>query len=135
VFEMMVNDKIESSAFEYWLRAYGQAWEAGDPDAVAALFTADASYHETPFDEPMVGTEELYRYWSEGAEQAQKNVQFSFIILSKAGQTGIARWCASFERIPSGVQVELDGILTADFDPSGQCRVFREWWHRREKKR
>jgi ketosteroid isomerase-like protein len=82
VFEMMMKDKIDSSAFEYWLRAYGQAWEAGDPDAVAALFTADASYHETPFDEPMVGTEAIHRYWSEGAEQAQKNVQFSFIILS-----------------------------------------------------
>lgn len=117
------------------MKAYGHAWEAGDPDTVATLFTADATYYETPFDEPMVGSEAIRRYWSEGAGQAQKNVRFSFTILSTVGHTAISRWWASFERIPSGVQVELDGILVAEFDHSARCRVFREWWHRLERRK
>lgn len=127
------NDAISDWDFEDWMRAYGQAWEAGDPDAAALLFTVDAAYHETPFDEPMVGTQAIHRYWLEGAKQAQKNVRFSFAILGTAGRTGISMWRASFERVPSGKSVQLDGILTAEFDPSGRCQVFREWWHRLEK--
>jgi hypothetical protein len=128
-----MQGEIDHTAFEEWLLAYGRAWETGNPDAVAALFTPDAAYYETPFDEPMVGAEAIRRYWSQGAEQAQKDVRFGFLILSIAGRMGIAKWQASFERIPSGVGVELDGILTAEFDQSGRCRVFREWWHRLER--
>ncbi len=128
----MMQDDLDRSTFEEWLRAYGQTWEAGDPDAAVALFTATAAYYETPFDEPMVGAEAIRQYWSEGADQAQKDVRFGFAVLGIAGYTGVARWHASFERVPSGVGVEIDGVLTAEFDESGRCRVFREWWHRRE---
>ena len=27
------------------------------------LFTADAAYHETPFDPPMTGSDAIRRYW------------------------------------------------------------------------
>jgi hypothetical protein len=127
-----MRDEIDQKAFEGWLIAYGEAWKNGDPAAAGPLFTPDAAYWETPFDEPMVGTEAIRRYWSQGAGQTQKNVRFDFSILATLGRMGIAKWHASFERIPSGVGVELDGILTAEFDQSGRCRVFREWWHRRE---
>jgi hypothetical protein len=33
--------------------------------------------------------------------------------------------------VPDGAPVELDGILIAEFASTGQCRTFREWWHRR----
>jgi uncharacterized protein len=127
-----MRDEIDHRALESWLLAYGRAWETGDPDAAVALFASDAAYYEVPFDEPMVGSEAIRRYWSEGAGQTQKDVRFEFRILSTAGRTGIAKWQASFERVPSGVKVGLDGILTAELDQSGRCRVFREWWHRVE---
>lgn len=123
---------LDPDAFEGWLRAYQRAWETGDPDAAVALFADDAAYYETPFDEPMVGAEAIRRYWSEGAEQAQADVRFRYTILSTAGRTGVARWSAAFERVPSGVGVELDGVLAAEFDTSGRCQAFGEWWHRRE---
>ena len=39
--------------FGHWLDAYGGAWETKEPAAAADLFTEDATYHETRFDEPM----------------------------------------------------------------------------------
>jgi len=118
--------------FKKWLDAYGAAWENGDADAAAALFTEDAAYHETPFDEPMTGIQAIHRYWTEGAAQSQKDVAFSYEALAVVGNVGLARWHASFVRIRTGKRVELDGFLLAEFAAAGKCAVFREWWHRRE---
>jgi len=105
---------------------------AGDPEAVVSLFSADARYFETPFDAPMVGQDAIRRYWTEGAKNAQRDVRFEAQAIAFDGRTGFAIWRATFERVPSGAHVELDGVLSAQFDARMHCLVFREWWHRRE---
>lgn len=125
---------ITFEQFERWLIGYGKAWESGDPQLAVELFTEDARYFETPFDEPMIGRQAIYRYWSEGAGQAQRDIQFAYRVLGLNQNNGIAHWEAKFVRIPSGRQVELNGVLLAEFDEGGRCSVFREWWHRREKR-
>jgi hypothetical protein len=120
--------------FEKWLDAYGAAWQSGDAKAAIKLFSDEAEYYETPFDVPMVGCEAIYRYWDAGAGESQKDVLFSYQALAIVENKGLALWQASFVRIPSGNQVELDGFLAAEFDDIGKCSVFREWWHRREYK-
>lgn len=123
---------ITIEQFGRWLKGYGEAWESGNPQLAVELFTDDARYFETPFDEPMNGRQAIYRYWTEGAGQSQRDVQFSFRILGLDQNAGIAQWEAKFVRIPSGRQVELNGVLLAEFGEGGKCTVFREWWHRRE---
>jgi ketosteroid isomerase-like protein len=125
-------EALSMAQFTGWLNAYGAAWEAGDADAAVALFTADAAYYETPFDDPMVGTEAIHRYWTGGAGESQKEVEFSHEALAVVGNVGLARWHASFVRIRTEKHVELDGFLMAEFAGAGKCAVFREWWHRRE---
>jgi len=80
----------------------------------------------------MIGHEAIRQYWTEGAMSAQRNVRFSAHPLAFDGRTGYALWTATFERVPSGVLVELDGVLSAAFDEQMRCELFREWWHRRE---
>jgi hypothetical protein len=123
---------MNPETFDTWLRAYGRAWEEGDADAAAALFTADAVYHETPFDPPMVGRAAIYDYWRAGAGESQRDVDFAYTILAWSPPSGLAHWTASFLRFPSGRVVRLDGILAAIFDEEGRCSLFREWWHRQE---
>lgn len=118
--------------FNQWLAAYGRAWETGDSAAVVALFAPDAAYYETPFDPPMVGLAAIETYWREGAGLAQRDVAFGFDVVAIRGNRGLSHWTASFVRVPSGVRVRLDGILSARFDADGRCVEFREWWHRRE---
>ncbi len=117
--------------FQEWLRDYGNAWERRDPEAAAALFSDDALYYWTPFDEPKKGREGIATAWRE-ATSRQRNVRFSYDVLAVIGETGIARWQASLERRWTGRPVELDGILVAEFDSEARCRVFREWWHSTE---
>jgi hypothetical protein len=123
---------ITVDAFADWLRRYGEAWIAGDPHAALRLFTDDAAYHEKPFEAPMRGHEAIRRYWTEGAQDGQRDVSFAAQPIGIDGDTGHARWQATFVRVPTASFVELDGVLAASFAADGRCREFREWWHRRE---
>ncbi len=125
--------ELTTRTFSEWLDRYGDAWRSGDADGVTKLFSAEARYEETPFDEPMIGHGAIRRYWAEGAGMAQKEIRFGYDMLSVRNDTGIAHWTASFVRIPSGIFVELDGVLLARFSPDGLCVQFREWWHLRER--
>src|SRR5687768_8716356 len=123
---MTLDDFVE------WLDRYGIAWIARDPEAVAALFSIDAAYYETPFDQPMVGSRAIHQYWTDGARNSQRNVRFEATPIAIENDRGLAHWRASFHRVPSDVFVELDGVLSARFDEAKRCLEFREWWHRRE---
>jgi ketosteroid isomerase-like protein len=119
---------MERTTFESWLDAYKRAWEARDPEDAADLFTADATYQETPFEEPVRGTDGIRDYWSD-ATRYQEGVEFSYEILATTESGGIAHWHSEFTRLSSGSAVELDGVFLVELDASGKCTEFREWWH------
>jgi ketosteroid isomerase-like protein len=114
--------------FEAWLRAYKVAWESRDATAAAALFSPDAEYYWTPFDPPQRGTAGIAKAW-EGAVAQQKDVAFTYSVLSVDDSRGIAHWHTRLTSVPGNEAVELDGILTAEFASPQKCRTFREWWH------
>ena len=116
--------------FESWLRGYKRAWESRDPEAAAQLFTTDAQYFWTPFDAPQKGRAEIAAAWR-GAVEHQQDVTFEYRIITTSDATGTAHWHTRLTSVPDGKPVELDGILSAEFRGSGQCRTFREWWHLR----
>ena len=124
-----MRQSVDAETFGSWLDAYGRAWETGDPEAAAELFTDDAAYHETPFDEPMRGRAEISEYWSD-VPRFQEDIRFSYEVL--AASEGVAHWSADFLRLPARTPVRLDGILLAKLDAGGRCTEFREWWHRLE---
>ena len=119
---------MKKTELEAWLESYGEAWETRDAEAAAALFSADAEYYETPFVAPAVGREGIRSYWA-NATRNQKDVNFSYEIVSTSGKQGVARWWATFTRCSSGATVSLDGVFLLEFDDEGLCRELREWWH------
>ena len=122
---------ITGDALQAWLDSYGRAWEQMEPDAAASLFAEDATYRETPFDEPIRGREAIREYWR-GATAAQRDIRFEHEVLAADGDQGIAWWRARFHRVPTGADVTLDGIFVLAFDGEGRCSSLREWWVRRE---
>ena len=114
-----------------WLEKYRRAWESRNPVTAADLFTDDAEYYWTPFEEPKRGPGEIARAW-EDATSRQQDVHFSYTILAITDATGIVHWHTAFTRMTTGKHVELDGIIIAEFDENHKCRVFREWWHSSE---
>ncbi len=121
-------DELTMSALSNWLDAYGEAWESRDADAAAKIFSEDATYQVTPYEEAHRGRSGVHDYWA-GVTENQRNVQFEYQTLSVTGNTGIAHWSANFDVVPDGPHIDLNGIFVLEFDADGKCRRLREWWH------
>lgn len=119
---------LDPEIFDAWLREYDRASRKNDGQASAALFSQNASYHETPFDEPMYGRDAIRKYWEAGA-QTLKDKESEFEILAVQDNRGIARWCSRFTDINSGRRLVLDCLFVVEFDDNDLCCTFREWWH------
>src|SRR5215467_2831064 len=120
---------MDRSALKTWLDSYGRAWMQRDPDAASALYASDGTYRVTPFQEPMTGRQAIFDYWSEVA-RTQEQILFDYEILAVNAEYGIARWWASFVRVPPGLPTKLDGIFLISLNAGGRCTSLREWWHK-----
>jgi ketosteroid isomerase-like protein len=114
--------------FASWLTAFGDAWEATDAEAMAALFAPGATIQPTPFAELIRGRQLISEYWQ--AELSElRGVQFRAQVLGAGDTYGVAHWRVSFtvgEGAPARVR---DGILLAALDERGLCSSLRAWWH------
>lgn len=119
---------LNSAALTAWLAAYGTAWQTRDAAAAGQLFTAEATYHEMPFDAPKAGRAAIEEYWR-GVTADQRDVVFKSEVISAHGKTGVAHWSAKFKVASTGATIELDGVFVLEFDASGACASLREWWH------
>ncbi len=120
---------LSQQDFCHWMEMYKTLWESKDLDLLNSLFCSDAQYCETPFDEPLTGLDEIWRYWDD-ATGAQHNIRFSYEVIYVFNKTGWCKWKAKFTGLNSGEPVNLEGIMEVVFDPSGKCKIFREWWHK-----
>ena len=46
-----------------WLAAYEAAWRPPGTDGLAGIFTEDAAYRQSPYQEPVVGLAAIRRMW------------------------------------------------------------------------
>ena len=99
----MGNDVV---TFKSWLDAYGHAWDNRNPEAATALYAEKGTYQVTPFLKPMCGRKAIFEYWSEVA-RTEENIRFGYEILVVNAELNIARWSASFVRVPQGYKLNL----------------------------
>ena len=110
---------------EGWLGRYGEAWEQADPDAAAALFTADAVYHWGPF-RPLEGPEAIRDRWSI-ATADDDQVRFTWDLLGRDGDRVFVHWNTVITS-PGADADEMDGAFVLDFVQDGRCSQLQEWW-------
>jgi ketosteroid isomerase-like protein len=113
-----------------WLEGYRRAWEEGDADAAAALFTDDAVYRSSPFREPHVGTDGIRDYWI-GATSRQSNCRVLIGRPIVEGNRVAVEWWTTYADAEAGERT-LPGILFLRFAPDGRCEELRETWHRED---
>ena len=114
-----------------WLERFAQGWERRDTDELVDLFTADGAFWETPFGPPEVGSEAMRRGWDElWPYQGDRRMRAEVLAVDR--DTALARWWATYTRLPESVHRELDGILLLRFADDGRCRELIEWRHARD---
>ena len=110
-----------------WAERYARAWEQGDEDEVAVLFTENAEYRSAPFREPFRGEAEIRAYWRRGAaRQREVNVRVGRPLV--AGDRAAVEWWATFDD-PDDGEVTLPGCLLLRFAADGRCSALREYWN------
>src|SRR4030095_11727685 len=104
---------LTTAALESWLQKYGAAWEMRDAAAAGSLFTADASYHEMPFDAPKQGRAAIEEYWRTVTIE-HRDVNFEAQVISVSGNTGVAHWHTKLRVASTGATLELDGVFVLE---------------------
>lgn len=109
-----------------WLEAYRRAWIDRDPDAAAALFTADAVYREQPYDEAFAGPAGVRDYWTR-VTATQQDVELEYGTPLVGGSRTAVEWWVTLAN--DGAEITLAGAFMLTFDEAGLCRELREYWH------
>jgi hypothetical protein len=109
-----------------WLEAYRKAWVERDPTAAAALFTADATYAEQPYQDAFAGPAGVRDYWAR-VTATQSDVEIRYGTPITVGNRTAVEWWTTLTN--DGVPITLAGAFMLEFDASGRCRSLREYWH------
>ncbi len=113
---------LTREAVQAWLDAYIEAWRTYDRDAIADLFSADASYSYHPHDEPLQGREAIVASWlEERDEPGSWEAAYRPLLIEedRAIATGESRYAEG--RVFSNLYV-------LRFDGEGRCSEFVEWY-------
>jgi len=108
---------------------FAQGWSKARVDPIISVFTASATFVETPFAEPLRGTDAIRKYWSDVPfHQAEISVTTGEIY--SAGPWFATEFKVVFRRRRTGEWVEARGALFCQTE-EGRISEMRMYWHRR----
>lgn len=106
-----------------WIAAYEAAWRAPGTDRLADLFTADATYLQSPYEPPVIGLTAIQQMWDD--ERGQDEVfTLATEVVAVDGATAVVRADVAYERPRRQDYRDLWVIRLADDD---RCIWFEEW--------
>jgi ketosteroid isomerase-like protein len=107
-----------------WLAGYEAAWRAPGTGDLARLFTGDATYRQSPYEQPVIGLDAIKRMWDEEREGPDEVFTLTTDILAVDGLTAVVRAEVRYGNPASQEYRDLWIIRLAD---DGQCTWFEEW--------
>jgi ketosteroid isomerase-like protein len=119
---------MDRGSFQRWLDRYVEAWRSGDLGQIGDLFSEDATYLWSPWDEPTRGRDRIVRAWTENPDPPG-SWEAGYRVVAVDGDVGVAqgrtRYLESHEDMAGK---SYDNISVCRFDAQGRCRDFTEWY-------
>jgi hypothetical protein len=130
---------IDAESVAGWLDRYVEAWISYDRRLIGALFSPEVEYRYHPYDEPIVGREEVVKSWLgeselEAASERDRpgTYEASYRPVAVNGDVAIAVGTSSYRDEPGGGIVRVyDNCFLIRFDDAGRCAEFTEWYMKR----
>jgi ketosteroid isomerase-like protein len=116
-----VTDRVNVSS---WVAAYEDAWRAPGTAGLAEIFTDDAVYLHTPYEEPVVGLDAIRRMWDADRDSPDEVFTLATSILAVDGATAVVR---AEVRYGDPLRQEYRDLWILRMDDDGRCRWFEEW--------
>ena len=114
---------VDAGRLRGWLAGYERAWRSPGTGTLAALFTEDAEYLLTPYDEPAVGLPAIQALWEDERDGPDEPFTMAAEVVAASGDTGVAR---VHVRYAEPAREYLD-LWVVRFAADGRARRFEEW--------
>jgi ketosteroid isomerase-like protein len=116
-----VTDRVKVSS---GVAAYEDAWRAPGTAGLAEVFTEDAVYPHTPYEEPVAGLDAIRRMWNADRDGPDEVFTLATSILAVDGDTAVVR---AEVRYGDPLRQEYRDLWILRMDDDGRCRWFEEW--------
>ena len=110
------------------IEQFGKAWEQGLPEEMTNVFSDDAVFLASPFDEPLRGKSAIAAYWQD-VPLEQADVSFRFGEIFAAGPWFSTEYKCTFRRRRTGQMIDVRGALFCETDDD-KISEMRMYWHR-----
>lgn len=105
-----------------------KGWTKGDVLRILSIFAPEAVFIETPFSEPIKGTEAIRTYWVD-VPYHQSDVTFTSGEIYAAGPWFSTEFKLIYQRRRTGEWVEARGAIFCETDNT-HITEMRMYWHR-----
>lgn len=106
-----------------WLAGYEAAWRAPGTEGLADIFTDDAAYLHSPYEEPVVGLDAIRQMWDEERDGPDEVFTLATDIVAVDGANAVVR---AEVRYGDPVQ-EYRDLWVIRLRDDGRCSWFEEW--------
>lgn len=122
---------MDQQSLQAWLDKYVAAWRSYEPKQIGDLFSKDALYFYSPFDEdkPLRGREAIVADWL-AEPDAAGSWEARYVPVAVEGNVGVAQGRTRYVRPDGSTDREFDNIFVLHFDEDGRCSRFTEWFMR-----
>src|SRR5262249_34709525 len=81
----------DRAAVTAWVDAYERAWRTPGTDALARLFTDDATYSMDPYGETAPGLDAIAELWERERVSAEESFTMTYEVVAVEGDTAVVR--------------------------------------------
>jgi ketosteroid isomerase-like protein len=107
-----------------WIAAYERVWRTAGIEGLRDLFTDDATYRMSPYEEPAVGLGQIGELWERERLGYDEEFEMTHEIVAVEADTAVVR--VEVQYGPPDRHQYRD-LWVVRFAADGRCREFEEW--------
>jgi hypothetical protein len=115
---------MERSDFADWVARYEEAWREPGTQALAGLFTTDATYRTSPYETPLDGLDEIERMWEREREGHDETFAMRSEVIAADDCTGVVRVEVDYG---DPVEQSYRDLWVIELREDARARSFEEW--------
>ncbi len=119
-----MGQMTDRAAVSRWLAGYEAAWRAPGTEDLAGLFTSDAVYLQSPYDQPVAGLDAIKRMWEDEREGPDEVFTLATDVLAVDGPTAVVRAEVHYG---DPLRQEYRDLWVIRLAEDGRCTWFEEW--------
>ncbi|MGH2975293.1 MAG: YybH family protein [Solirubrobacterales bacterium] len=116
--------RLDRTAVNAWVDGYERAWRAPGTESLRGLFTPEATYRMSPYEEPAAGLPQIAELWERERKGPDEEFEIAHEVVALDGDIAVVRLEVQYGG-PGRLQY-LD-LWIVRFAADGRCREFEEW--------